>query len=608
MFSVLLINLVCGQAELVQPYRMEVVLEVARHKLLTPVFKEQVTREVRDGLQAALGKLVRVHVTDKHPLLPEIRDKGLDRVLASYRARSNEQTYFVVLDYDGTQYDLRTRMHNGLTGLPSAVSRSASTRDRAFVGRLAVLLIERDLGIQGTIVDAPDAGGQVRVRLRGGLLGEVSRWVQKGELFSVLNVPGNGIAVPLPALYLQVMVPPEQGVCVCRVLRRYRTGSIKGLTASLLTTRTGPLRLRLVQETPQGPKPYPTSVRLELRRYSFDGEEGALAITASGRKDVDTSRYGKQGEFERIAFVTVLSGETQLARIPVPVVDESVTVLSLPMLNEEESGILDRYRTLARNVLEASQVQNAMFEDINALVRDPKQRRAAIKRSRETLDRLREDYERLRSERDAVDQELRKLPDKDRPNLSGINNTLNRIVASEKELLAHISRLEQIEAEENDPKRKEWLVKRSEALGLIKKAEVEKAIAILEAGPAAYKTDEDKKLLEQLREKWKPKDEAHRSARRFLYTTFATLSGKALLDRLGEAETALNTCIAADDPYAPIKFRDVALQHIAKLDAELKTLNPAVNADDEQAEMLIREIFPKLRRLIDLAEAAQTEK
>ncbi|MFQ3593274.1 MAG: hypothetical protein SNJ82_08820, partial [Gemmataceae bacterium] len=389
------------------------------------------------------------------------------------------------------------------------------------------------LGIQGTIVDEPDAGGQVRVRLRGGSLGDVSRWVRKGELFSVVNVPGNGVGVPVPALYLQVMVPPEQGVCVCRVLRRYRTSSIKGMTASLLTTRSGPLRLRLVQDTPQGPRPYPTSVRLLIRRYSFEGEEGALSITATGRKDVDTSRFGKQGEFDRVAFVSVMNGETPLARIPIPLVDESVTVVSLPTVNEEESGVLDRFRTLARNVLEASQVQNAMFEDINALVRDPKQRTAAIRRSRETLARLRDDYDRLRAERDAVEKELRKLPDRDRPSLAGINNTLDRIAAGEKDLLAHVSTLEKIEAEENDPKRKEWLVKRSEALTLIKKAEVEKAIALLDSGPEAYKSEEDKKLLAQLKEKWKPKDEAHRSARNFIYTTFATLKGKALLDRLG---------------------------------------------------------------------------
>jgi hypothetical protein len=171
-----------------------------------------------------------------------------------------------------------------------------------------------------------------------------------------------------------------------------------------------------------------------------------------------------------------------------------------------------------------------------------------------------------------------------------------------------VTDLEKIEAEENDPKRKEWLVKRSEALTLVKKAEVEKAIALLQAGPAAYKTDEDKKLLEQLQQKWKPRDEGHRTARTFIYKTFATLSGKELLDRLGEAETALSTCITADDEYSPVKFREIALQHVTKLDAESKRLNPELNADDEAPSMIIREIFPKLRRLIEMAEATKGDK
>jgi hypothetical protein len=604
MVCLLSLALLLPATELTEPYRVKIVISVARHKLLTDVFKQQIEREIGDGLQSALGKLARVRVTDKHDLLPNIRSQGLDRVLASHRARTPEQTHFVLIDFDGKQYDIRTRAHDGLTGLPAAATRTGFTRDRAFVGRLAVLLIERDLGINGTIVDEPDAGGQVRVRLRGGELGEVGRWVRKGEIFTVINVPPAGVGVLQPSLYLQVMTPPEQGVCVCRVLRRFRIGSIAGMTASLLTTRTGPLRLRLVQETPAGTRPFPSSVRLVFRRYGFEGEEGALAITATGRKDVDTARYKAQGEFEKIVFVSVMSGETTLARIPVPVVDESVTVLNIPAVNEEESGAIDRYRTLVRSVLEAGQVQSSMFEDINRLVRDPDKRSDAIRRTKETLNRLREDHVRLRQERDAVEKELAKIPAASRPDLTPISNRLNQIAAGEKDLLAHVANLERIEAEENDPKRKEWLVNKAEALALVKKAEVAKAIALLEAGDAMYKSAEDQKLIAELKAKWKPKDATHAAARTFIYSTFGGLTLRTLKDRLGEAETALNSVITAGDEYSPVKFREVALEHVRKLDAELKTLNPEVNGDDEEVALAIREMFPKLRRLIELAESA----
>ena len=38
--------------ELAKPYRLDVVLDVARHRLLTDVFRQQVRREIQDGLRA----------------------------------------------------------------------------------------------------------------------------------------------------------------------------------------------------------------------------------------------------------------------------------------------------------------------------------------------------------------------------------------------------------------------------------------------------------------------------------------------------------------------------------------------------------------------------
>src|SRR4051812_39478000 len=70
-----------------EPYKIRLVVDVARHRLLTDVFKEQLQRELKDGLQAALGKLAKVEVSDKHDLLPAIRADGLQKALDGYRKR-----------------------------------------------------------------------------------------------------------------------------------------------------------------------------------------------------------------------------------------------------------------------------------------------------------------------------------------------------------------------------------------------------------------------------------------------------------------------------------------------------------------------------------------
>src|SRR5437016_6304677 len=90
-------------AELKEPYKLHIVLHLARHRLLTEVFHKQLERELKDGLQAALGKLARVEVLRKHPKLSDVLARGLDRALDGWRDRSDVKTHFVLIDFAGTR-------------------------------------------------------------------------------------------------------------------------------------------------------------------------------------------------------------------------------------------------------------------------------------------------------------------------------------------------------------------------------------------------------------------------------------------------------------------------------------------------------------------------
>src|SRR5436309_7386849 len=71
--------------ELTTPYKVQVVLRVAPNRLLTPIFKEQLRRDLQQGLQAALGAMGEVEVIDlgeveedkQEPLWKEVAAKGL---------------------------------------------------------------------------------------------------------------------------------------------------------------------------------------------------------------------------------------------------------------------------------------------------------------------------------------------------------------------------------------------------------------------------------------------------------------------------------------------------------------------------------------------------
>src|SRR5690348_12326050 len=94
-FLVLSVSLcLCGSShaldpESTTPYKVQVVLRVAPHRLLTPIFKDQVKRDLQEGLQAALGAMGEVEVIDpdkvsadkQSPLWKDVADRGLGKGL-----------------------------------------------------------------------------------------------------------------------------------------------------------------------------------------------------------------------------------------------------------------------------------------------------------------------------------------------------------------------------------------------------------------------------------------------------------------------------------------------------------------------------------------------
>src|SRR5262245_56629256 len=103
--------------ESTKPYRLRVVLDVGKHRVLTDVFREQLRRELRDGLQASFGALAQVEVADTHPRLAEVRRDGLKAALDRWHYLTGVKTHFVLVDFIDGQYVLQARQHDGLTGL-----------------------------------------------------------------------------------------------------------------------------------------------------------------------------------------------------------------------------------------------------------------------------------------------------------------------------------------------------------------------------------------------------------------------------------------------------------------------------------------------------------
>jgi hypothetical protein len=582
-----------------EQYKIRIVLQVARHRLLTEVFRQQVARELKDGLQAALGDLATVEVTDRHPRLDAIRKDGLMKGLDGWDERSPYQTHFVQIAFSGIAYTIGTRQQDGLTGLVGPNVRRDRTRDRAYVARTAALLIERNLGLLGTVESDPDGNRRVRVILKGGKLGvDLDRWVKKDEVFALVTQTGH----PVPWAVLQVEEPAKDGACLCRFYSRYRLPRVAGLRCVLLSTRKGPLRLRLMQENGGKMVPLTAAVTLQIRKHGFDGEEATRwQRVISDDKVRDTSKDGDKGVFNRLAFVSVLNNDVLRARIPVPVVDEGVIVLPVPAGNDESNLIAFRFRALQRNVRDSSLVQAELFKEINDLTAKPEKRAEALRRVRQTLERSQQDHLRLTQEREEVAQEIKKLPKKDQPresDLAAIDRLLKAVKDGEADLLKHITLLQKIENEENDPKRKEWLIQVERAKVLEQEAELEEAIKIYESAPEKFQTPALKKKLGELKKLANPSSDKLRKAWVFISKVWPGLSTTALKERIKEARDAFQVCKDHKDRLGPTKLLKATSKHVQRIDKELAALKPDVNLEDKKPAELIQALLPDLISLV----------
>src|SRR5581483_140742 len=105
--------------------------------------------------------------------------------------------------------ELEARQYDGQTGTATPVVRQEKTQDREFVGRTAVLMIERDFGITATFQTWPSARTKPqKVQLEfkgGGLDAPLNRWVRKGDVFAVVAIStGNGLGRVVPDAIVQV--------------------------------------------------------------------------------------------------------------------------------------------------------------------------------------------------------------------------------------------------------------------------------------------------------------------------------------------------------------------------------------------------------------------
>jgi hypothetical protein len=606
--------------ELTAPYKVQVVLHVAPNRLLTPIFREQLRRDLQQGLQAALGAMGEVEVFDldkvpadkQEPLWKEVAAKGLQAGLdGPGKGTSAVKTHFVNVDYVDGYYELQARQYDGLTGMASPAVRHERTADRQFVARTAALLVDRDFGLVGTVTDAGD-GKKVRVAFKGGgLKVPLDRWVKKGDVFALVQVGVNGGTVPRQWVLLQAdEAPGEDGACTCKLWPPQKgplTATGAGFRCIKLGTVTAPVRVRVREVAKQGPPQPPRgAVTLTIGRQDFGDDPAGVGVADDGFYSTEHNKQSKP-EYNGVAFITVTYDGQDRARVPVALVDDRT--IDLIIKPPDETSIVLQQRSLWERDLEAErQNLEELFKSLVEASRKPDRRAAALDHAHKELDNLVKNLRRYKADLNELAKYEKPAKGQKPLNLAVGRALLQIVQKGHDDLTKAVAGMDKAVKEDNSAENQEVLATFEEAKNLEKQADYGRAIELYEKVLAKTKDAKLEQRLAKLKEAWKPQSDEHRKAREFIYDTWPKLeeSPAVMKERVMAAQKALAVCRKVKDPLGPRKLLKVALSHHVQLSKQLEDLRPTldtVEADRKMAAAL-DEVLTPLATVIQEATAA----
>lgn len=588
--------------QLKTPYNLRVVLHIAENRFLTPLFREQVERELGELLELTYGPLAKVEIVRNHPLLPEVRARGLERALNGWEDRADRRTHFVLIDYADGWYELQARYFDGQTGLAGPRVRRDRTGDRLLVGQTAARLVDHDFGLSGTVIDSK--GDMAKVALRGGDLGvNLDRWIHPGSVFAVTRVrseAGQERSGEIRWALLQATERANQGVVRCRYYHRrpgdeLDVGGETGFRCLLLSTTKGtPLRLRLVD-----PKTYQPLAGMQVQVHAglFDKKPPEKLFTNRDGLVVSKASY------PNLAVVRILSGSEQLAQVPVALFDEQPVICELQAAPEAEAqGFLETRRDQwLRRVYENVNLANERNRELELLMKQDLME-VALENARNGVQVLKKEMASLAQEKGELGRLADRKPGGTAFTLHDGPERLEDLQKYQGELEALTTRLEH--AVQQAERGRRFFQQLERAKLLEKNADFEQALALFDKILVDF--DPHPKLkahVEDLRSGWKLQGEDHAKARQFIYQTWPNLDLVSLRLRLGEAQKALEVCKKAGDRLTPRRLVQAYPKHVEVLQKRLAVLRQATNVDSRLEARAFADMAQNLLNLFNDAQA-----
>lgn len=575
-----------------KPYQVQIVLTFGANRVFTPVFQDQLEREVAAQLKLLFGRLARIETVRTHPLLAEIEKKGLNAALDGFDGLSEWTTYFVLVDFKAGAYQVHMRSFEGLVGLAGPPTAPSQAFDRIDLAGAIARHIEASFSPVGV---ATPSGKEVTLQLQGGGLGlSLDRWVKPGTVFAVSRITdenGRKKASRLAWALLEVIDAPAGGSCRCRYWRRYQEDDLHpapgtlGFRAVRLVTAPGPVRVRLIDDTTLTPLK-----GVHVRVQAAGAGKGTDAIT-----DRDGLVITRE-DFPHLAIVQVLSDGVVRAQFPVEQAPGRVALARVKIKTDGESlaPLQTRRDAWLRRLYENGRLSAERSRELHLQLH--KSLPAALAAGQKSLPLLEAEIAYLDSERD----QLQRLAREKKWNLDARegDQEIADLRRQAKALQEFITRIDGVlKATEGE-----------QALGLFQllerarlleaEAEFDQAIRlyenVMQASPGEKKV---RAHLDQLKADWMIRDEKHRDARSFIYQTWPALDVVGVGKNMELAREALAICRAAGDRRTPLKLMRTNAVHTANLKKQLDTLKRRDTEDNRNQARTLAQTGEALLRL-----------
>jgi hypothetical protein len=588
------------------PYQMQVVLQVGANRVFTPLFQDQLERDVQNQLRLAFGDLAKIDVTRDHPLLGEIEAKGLDAALENWDALTDRATHFVQLDYVAGAYQIRTRYHDGKTGQAGAATRVKTTNDRAGVAAAIAGLIEASFSPIGTVTAVAANGKDVTLTLQGGELGvPMDRWVERGHVFAVSRIAdagGRPRAERIEWALLEVVNGPAKGVCGCRYHHRYQEDTLGkssgtlGFRAQHLPTGVGAVKVQLLDGDDKQLKPL-KDVRV---RIGHPGDKTKPEETYTDKSGLPVTKKA----FTHFAIVEVVTGRKDARgqpitpHLPVAVIEGRTAVARVSIKEDRES--------LAPLEVRREAWLGRAYDNVRLSSERARELSGLLNQSLESArDAGRKGLKVLEAEIEYLDQEAGELgklikEKKVQYDLREGQQQIDELRKKAKELNAFVDRIDGVLKNSAQDDKALGLHKLLERAKLFEaETEFDAAIRlyeqIVQANPEQTATI--KAHLDKLKEQWKVGDADHARAREFIYQVWPTLDASGIGPRLDDARKALKTCENANDRLTPQKMLRANVAHTVQIKKQLETLKRRDSEDNRNQAKRLAQVSQDLLQL-----------